>query len=39
MYLIDHEGVIRYRWVVNTPPAKAELDAAIVELVDKAEAK
>lgn len=34
-YLIDHQGVIRKRWN-QTPPATAELDAAVDELIEQA---
>ena len=36
-YAIDHEGVIRYKWVGN-PGAKA-IDAALEKLIREAEGK
>jgi peroxiredoxin len=35
-YLIDHNGVIRHKWVGNSPGEKA-LDAAIEKLIHEAQ--
>jgi thiol-disulfide isomerase/thioredoxin len=35
LFLIDHEGIVRYRFAGLTPNTESELDAALLELLKK----
>ena len=37
-YVIDHKGVIRYKWMGNTGPGEKAIDTALEKLIHEAEA-
>ena len=38
-YVIDHKGIIRYKWMGNTGPGEKAIDAALEKLIGEVEGK